>query len=70
MQTVQNYGQAIMTSLPSRGAWIEILRPVPRMPAQLVAPLAGSVDRNLANWASSAGQALSLPSRGAWIEIS
>ena len=35
-----------------------------------VAPLAGSVDRNLANWASSAGQALSLPSRGAWIEIS
>ena len=33
-------------SLPSRGAWIEILWPLQWLRLPLVAPLAGSVDRN------------------------
>ena len=35
-----------LTSLPSRGAWIEISASVALVPAPPVAPLAGSVDRN------------------------
>ena len=35
-----------LRSLPSRGAWIEILRGKAAQAVQLVAPLAGSVDRN------------------------
>ena len=34
-----------------------------------VAPLAGSVDRNIACPFLLAAQAMSLPSRGAWIEM-
>ena len=38
---------SLAASLPSRGAWIEILG-VPGLHAgQMVAPLAGSVDRNI-----------------------
>ena len=33
-------------SLPSRGAWIEIIPWAAAVPALTVAPLAGSVDRN------------------------
>ena len=35
-----------MPSLPSRGAWIEILTMACSMFLPIVAPLAGSVDRN------------------------
>ena len=35
-----------MLSLPSRGAWIEILCFTGRFGTRSVAPLAGSVDRN------------------------
>ena len=56
------------TSLPSRGAWIEINDLLERCGQFCVAPLAGSVDRNSLR-ADGAGVALSLPSRGAWIEI-
>ena len=46
MSIVHPYSLAISGSLPSRGAWIEIslIRPFSRQ--NLVAPLAGSVDRN------------------------
>ena len=37
---------AVVPSLPSRGAWIEILRYKARRENYTVAPLAGSVDRN------------------------
>ena len=56
-------------SLPSRGAWIEMIlkwylpTPVP------VAPLAGSVDRNREPKNDVGMGGRSLPSRGAWIEI-
>ena len=79
-------------SLPSRGAWIEIVptrwRPWPRssLPSrgawieiyffcfyidftQTVAPLAGSVDRNVYLFSCGYQLVMSLPSRGAWIEI-
>ena len=36
-----------LTSLPSRGAWIEIVTSFRRVEARPVAPLAGSVDRNM-----------------------
>ena len=35
------------TSLPSRGAWIEICTTIGVFPPPVVAPLAGSVDRNV-----------------------
>ena len=56
-------------SLPSRGAWIEMLPPVRSHSLTPVAPLAGSVDRNDTKTLESIYQKLSLPSRGAWIEI-
>ena len=37
----------IIPSLPSRGAWIEIRIPARTRKAVTVAPLAGSVDRNV-----------------------
>src|SRR5699024_7006766 len=60
---------SISWSLPSRGAWIEIDH-LPR-PRHLwrVAPLAGSVDRNLRGPSGLGAACPSLPSRGAWIEI-
>ena len=57
-------------SLPSRGAWIEIPLVVLSVEVKVVAPLAGSVDRNYPR--GRAGRDCihrSLPSRGAWIEI-
>ena len=36
----------MFTSLPSRGAWIEIMKHTTSCRANAVAPLAGSVDRN------------------------
>ena len=44
-------------------------RPISRTLAQTVAPLAGSVDRNMAGAYLILADELSLPSRGAWIEI-
>ena len=37
---------ASSTSLPSRGAWIEMISDYTRYDLESVAPLAGSVDRN------------------------
>ena len=56
-------------SLPSRGAWIEITWLNGRRWEDEVAPLAGSVDRNLHFSRPDKGPLRSLPSRGAWIEI-
>ena len=57
-------------SLPSRGAWIEIqVDGEEILVQQLVAPLAGSVDRNANGDTSVMRNNASLPSRGAWIEI-
>ena len=56
-------------SLPSRGAWIEITLARKRCLCTAVAPLAGSVDRNLKNAISNVSIIRSLPSRGAWIEM-
>ena len=56
-------------SLPSRGAWIEMLGSVFAGLASTVAPLAGSVDRNSGHRATDTANSQSLPSRGAWIEI-
>ena len=36
----------------------------------MVAPLAGSVDRNITTTTTVGAQTASLPSRGAWIEMS
>ena len=60
---------ASLPSLPSRGAWIEILLYDTTNKAAVVAPLTGSVDRNLSNGLSSLYWLPSLPSRGAWIEM-
>ena len=58
-------------SLPSRGAWIEIHKVDPEEPAvYIVAPLAGSVDRNGICGKTVDSASKSLPSRGAWIEMS
>ena len=56
-------------SLPSRGAWIEIGSNYPPPRTQKVAPLAGSVDRNILYHDGRQRPDLSLPSRGAWIEM-
>ena len=56
-------------SLPSRGAWIEINVRGVRHQKRQVAPLAGSVDRNLRCVLDFDSAPRSLPSRGAWIEI-
>ena len=56
-------------SLPSRGAWIEILQTDAAPRSARVAPLAGSVDRNCPVVARNMVLTVSLPSRGAWIEI-
>ena len=63
------YFSAHLLSLPSRGAWIEIGRWVEEHKADIVAPLAGSVDRNAYARLPPRLALLSLPSRGAWIEI-
>ena len=60
----------LLESLPSRGAWIEMMMPQTSPRSCRVAPLAGSVDRNkLADWAEGHVPRPSLPSRGAWIEM-
>ena len=59
----------LLMSLPSRGAWIEIYLASLYLFTQLVAPLAGSVDRNAFNGLHTLYNGQSLPSRGAWIEI-
>ena len=59
----------LLVSLPSRGAWIEISALPGSMRASSVAPLAGSVDRNVAVAQLLHRLVPSLPSRGAWIEI-
>ena len=60
----------VCKSLPSRGAWIEILNVVSGILVnRMVAPLAGSVDRNPYLTYDLVTSAWSLPSRGAWIEI-
>ena len=56
-------------SLPSRGAWIEIHAGRRKLMPSSVAPLAGSVDRNLGSLKGYCEREGSLPSRGAWIEI-
>ena len=56
-------------SLPSRGAWIEITVYPPSPSGLRVAPLAGSVDRNMVGLPLASACLRSLPSRGAWIEI-
>ena len=56
-------------SLPSRGAWIEIGQGNANTALGIVAPLAGSVDRNFGLLLGCFGFFGSLPSRGAWIEI-
>ena len=62
---IRNAGE----SLPSRGAWIEINTFKCHKRTDCVAPLAGSVDRNLQLGGLAAAILPSLPSRGAWIEI-
>ena len=56
-------------SLPSRGAWIEIFLLKKVNLPRLVAPLTGSVDRNMVGCSALRAGLSSLPSRGAWIEI-
>ena len=56
-------------SLPSRGAWIEMISDYTRYDLEYVAPLAGSVDRNAERMEKQVKPWMSLPSRGAWIEI-
>ena len=56
-------------SLPSRGAWIEMAMPPRASSAGTVAPLAGSVDRNVEQALLRCSVKGSLPSRGAWIEM-
>ena len=64
------YFSAHLLSLPSRGAWIEIVpRGTLQPDAAAVAPLAGSVDRNYTVAAANGTACPSLPSRGAWIEM-
>ena len=65
----QSVCRRLPRSLPSRGAWIEILRLNSSREQSWVAPLAGSVDRNLLVRGDFRGCLASLPSRGAWIEI-
>ena len=57
------------TSLPSRGAWIEMLMQERTNSILAVAPLTGSVDRNVISTGRQKIAGMSLPSRGAWIEI-
>ena len=68
MQQVERDAQAA-ASLPSRGAWIEMTAQAPCRWPPRVAPLAGSVDRNMQQVERDAQAAASLPSRGAWIEM-
>ena len=60
----------LLWSFPTRGAWIEI---VPLWQTEeykaIVAPHAGSVDRNAYNAAKIDDGNRSLPTRGAWIEM-
>ena len=56
-------------SLPSRGAWIEMIWTHWGGLMLIVAPLAGSVDRNSATLLQGLAGDTSLPSRGAWIEM-
>ena len=59
-----------LLSLPTRGAWIEIGLNFARKIRFVVAPHAGSVDRNALGGWGRGPQGWSLPTRGAWIEIS
>ena len=63
------YFSAHLLSLPSRGAWIEIDKGIDPVYAPCVAPLAGSVDRNMEEVERRWKKGMSLPSRGAWIEM-
>ena len=56
-------------SLPSRGAWIEICSRCLGRSRLHVAPLTGSVDRNILGVQTAATGQESLPSRGAWIKM-
>ena len=56
-------------SLPTRGAWIEILNGHTSQNCASVAPHAGSVDRNFICNFKPLFARMSLPTRGAWIEI-
>ena len=61
---------AMLSSLPSRGAWIEMFCDLGFVAHEHpVAPLAGSVDRNSKSGNPKLLITPSLPSRGAWIEI-
>ena len=51
------------TSLPSRGAWIEMVQAQVPQGLQYVAPLAGSVDRNVLTFEAS-GSVISRSPRG------
>ena len=59
----------LFMSLPTRGAWIEIIHKFKKSKKDRVAPHAGSVDRNPRLAVYGVVQGLSLPTRGAWIEI-
>ena len=60
---------ARVESLPTRGAWIEIMKCQVKKYSGLVAPHAGSVDRNVNLRVMDGSKSSSLPTRGAWIEI-
>ena len=60
----------VSLSLPTRGAWIEMWMNLSLMVKTIVAPHAGSVDRNHSFVNNYFAKILSLPTRGAWIEIS
>ena len=62
-------GDEFKTSLPVRGAWIEMMDTASDTPHGFVAPRAGSVDLNTTGTLNVAGSNTSLPVRGAWIEI-
>ena len=68
MHAIRQVNRALK-SLPSRGAWIEIGCPGCSASRRPVAPLAGSVDRNIIPHLRQNKSPRSLPSRGAWIEI-
>ena len=69
MDLWQNSAPKRSASLPSRGAWIEILVFALLFGALFVAPLTGSVDRNTSCLPEPQKGEASLPSRGAWIEM-
>ena len=64
MQHSQPVGLISRVSLPSRGAWIEITAPAGMEDKVEVAPLTGSVDRNLSGPASQKGRQQVAPLTG------